>query len=100
MSTSLIVALCCLGVMLLFFLVWRKQFNILRKMSALFFIVYLIGVIAFFAIAIFSVAKAEDPNFDYLRNVLMITTAASCIWYGAWCSQYKMDEEEGIARKN
>jgi quinol-cytochrome oxidoreductase complex cytochrome b subunit len=100
MSTAWIVALCCLGVMLLFFLIWRKQYKELKKMRSPFFIVYIIGWLSFLVLAAVSVVNGEDPNFDWTYKSQMITVAITCIWYGAWCAQYKMDKSEGIARKN
>lgn len=96
--TSIIISLGCLTILLMFFFIWKKQYKELKKV-ALFKWVFIIGVVIIIATAIVVAVKGNDPNFDYFRKILMIATAGTCIWYGAWCSQYKMDKEEGIARK-
>lgn len=96
--TSLIISLSCVGLILLFFFIWRKQFKDLKKVKG-FIIVYIVLVIIVVGLATAVVILANDPNWDYLRKLTMWATVATLIWFGAWCSQYKMDKEEGIARK-
>jgi hypothetical protein len=97
---SLVLSISCLAVILLFYFIWRKQYQEIKKIYPLFRWVYTALVIIFISIAIMSVVKSDDYAFDYLRKVLCIETVATVIWYAAWTSQYKMDKEDGIAPKN
>lgn len=98
LAVAIVTALSCLGVLLLFFFIWLKQFKVLYKVI-FFLFVYIALAGSSILLDIFMVVKADDPNFEWVRKLGMWVTVGACIWYGAWCSQYKMDKEEGIARK-
>ena len=95
---SILVSGAPLLVMLLFFFIWRKQAKVLAKVI-LFFFVSIALFVCYIICMIVIIAFNADPNYDWVIKVALLFAVAFCIWYAAWCSQYKMDKEEGIARK-
>lgn len=96
--SGLLVALCPVAVMFLFFFIWKKQAKELAKVKFFLIVSILLFAVTVILAAIVLIFNA-DPNYDWARKLIMWSAAAFCIWYAAWCSQYKMDKEEGISRK-
>lgn len=82
-----IVIASCAAVILLFSFIWSKQF-FFNLGNPVFAIGYGILIGAFVAEAIGAFRYADEPNKEWKRVVIVILTAAICIWAGGWAAGY------------
>lgn len=95
---SILVSGIPLLIMIAFFFTWKKQAKVLAKVT-LFLAVSIALFVCYIICMIVMIAFSADPNYDWVMKVGLFFAVAFLCWYAGWCSQYKMDKEEGIARK-